>query len=59
MAIIRRYFFHFTQAIYIQFVDVGLRNDYVSPDVDPLVKKLLQRLFGMLALYINVGLGKR
>lgn len=41
---IRGCFFHNTQAIYRKVVDVGLRNEYVSPNGDPQVKTLVRRL---------------
>ena len=37
-------FFHYTQAVYRKVVDVGLRNDYVSSEGDPLIKTLVHRI---------------
>ncbi|KAL4136171.1 hypothetical protein QTP88_007735 [Uroleucon formosanum] len=41
---IRGCFFHYTQAIYRKVVDVGLQNDYVSSEGDPLIKILVRRI---------------
>lgn len=38
---IREYFFHYTQVVYWKVVDVGLRNDYISSEGDPLIKPLV------------------
>jgi len=34
---IRGCFFHYTQAVNRKVVDVGLRNDYISSEGDPLI----------------------
>ncbi|KAF0726458.1 MULE domain-containing protein [Aphis craccivora] len=37
-------FFHYTQAVYRKVVDVGLPNDYVSSEGDPLIKTIVRRI---------------
>ncbi|KAF0746435.1 MULE domain-containing protein [Aphis craccivora] len=41
---IRGCFFHYTQAVYRKVVNVGLRNDYISSEGDPLIKTLVRRI---------------
>jgi len=46
-------FFHYTQAVYRKVVDVGIRNDYVSSQGDPLIKTSVHRLSDLLLVPIE------